>query len=44
MKLIMDNELLVPNAETCAAIEECESGVDLKTLDIVNFKDYVKSL
>ena len=34
----------VPNAETCAAIEECESGADLETLDIANFKDYVKSL
>ena len=44
MKLIMDNEFLVPNAETCAAIEECESGIDLETLDIANFKDYVKRL
>jgi hypothetical protein len=34
----------VPNAETRAAIEECESGVELETLDIANFKDYVKSL
>ena len=34
----------VPNAETRAAIEECESGADLETLDIANFKDYVKSL
>ncbi len=34
----------VPNAKTRAAIEECESGVDLETLDITNFKDYVKSL
>jgi len=31
----------VPNAETRAAIEECESGVELETLDITNFKDYV---
>ena len=44
MRLLMDKELLVPNAETCAAIEECESGIDLETLDIANFKDYVKSL
>ena len=29
----------VPNAETRAAIEECESGVELETLDITNFKD-----
>ena len=34
----------VPNAETRAAIEECESGVELESLDITNFKDYVKSL
>lgn len=34
----------VPNAETRAAIEECESGAELETLDIINFKDYVKSL
>ena len=34
----------VPNAETRAAIEECESGVKLETLDITNFKDYVNSL
>jgi len=34
----------VPNAETRAAIEECESGADLETLDITSFKDYVKSL
>ena len=29
----------VPNAGTRAAIEECESGVELETLDITNFKD-----
>ena len=34
----------VPNAVTRAAIEECESGVELETLDLTNFKDYVKSL
>lgn len=34
----------VPNAETRAAIKECESGAELETLDITNFKDYVKSL
>ena len=33
----------VPNADTRAAIEECESGADLETLDITNFKDYAKS-
>ena len=34
----------VPNAGTRAAIKECESGVELESLDITNFKDYVKSL
>jgi hypothetical protein len=34
----------VPNAETRSAIEECESGKELETLDITNFEDYVKSL
>lgn len=34
----------VPNAETRTAIEECKSGVELETLDIANFKDYVKGL
>ena len=34
----------VPNAETQAAIKECESEKELETLDITNFKDYVKSL
>lgn len=34
----------VPNAETRASIEECESGIELETLDMSHFKDYVKSL
>ncbi len=34
----------VPNVETQAAIKECESNKELETLDITNFKDYVKSL
>ena len=34
----------VPNAETKAAIKECESDKELGTLDIANFKDYVKSI
>ena len=34
----------VPNAKTRAAIEECESGKDLETLDMAKFKAYVKSL
>ena len=34
----------IPNAETRADIEECESGKELETLNIANFKAYVKSL
>ncbi len=34
----------VPNAETRAAIEECESGKELETLDIANFKAYVNPI
>ncbi len=34
----------VPNATTRAAIKECESDVELETLVIANFGDYVKSL
>lgn len=33
----------VPNSETRAAIEECESGKDLETLDMANFKAYVRT-
>lgn len=42
---VADNEWeYVPNAETRAAIEECESGTDLETLDIANFRNYVNTL
>lgn len=34
----------IPNAETRSAIEECESGKELETLDITHFEDYVKQL
>ena len=44
MTLAAVREEYVPNAETRAAIEECESGKELETLDIANFKAYVKSL
>ena len=33
-----------PNEETLEAMREAESGVELETLDLDNFKDYVKSL
>ena len=33
----------VPNAGTRAAIEECESGKELETLDIANFKAVAKN-
>ncbi len=34
----------VVNERDRAAIEECESGTELETLDLANFKDFVKSL
>jgi predicted transcriptional regulator len=33
-----------PNEETLAAMKEAESGVELETLDVDNFRSYVKSL
>ena len=33
-----------PNEETLAAMKEAESGEELETLDLDNFKNYVKSL
>lgn len=33
-----------PNEETQAAMKEAESGEELETLDLNNFRDYVKSL
>lgn len=33
-----------PNEETKAAMKEAESGAELETLDLDNFRDYVKSL
>ncbi len=33
-----------PNSETLAAMKEAVSGVELETLDVDNFRNYVKSL
>ncbi len=33
-----------PNEETIAAMKEAESGVELETLDVDNFRSYIKSL
>ncbi len=33
-----------PNEETIAAMKEAESGVELETLDVDNFRSFVKSL
>lgn len=33
-----------PNAITLKAMQEAESGNELETLDLNNFKDYVASL
>lgn len=41
---LMDVVYKRPNAETLAAMREAESGEDLETLDLKNFKEYVTSL
>ena len=41
---LMDAMYSQPNEETLAAIKEAESGEKLETLDLDNFKNYVKSL
>lgn len=41
---LMDAMYSQPNEETLNAMKEAESGEDLETLDLDNFKDYVKSL
>ena len=33
-----------PNEETLAAMKEAASGVELETLDVDNFRSFVKSL
>lgn len=41
---LMDAMYSQPNEETLAAMKEAESGEELETLDLDNFKNYVKSL
>lgn len=41
---LMEAMYLTPNDETLAAMKEAESGEELETLDLDNFKSYVKSL
>lgn len=41
---LMDAMYSQPNDETLNAMKEAESGEELETLDLDNFKDYVKSL
>lgn len=41
---LMDAMYSLPNEETLNAMKEAESGEELETLDLDNFKDYVKSL
>ena len=41
---LMDARYSEPNEETLAAMKEAESGIELETLELDSFKDYVKSL
>lgn len=41
---LMEIVYLKPNEITLKAMQEAESGTELETLDLKNFKDYVKSL
>lgn len=41
---LMDAMYSEPNEETLEAMKEAESGVELETLDLDNFKGYTKSL
>ena len=41
---LMDLMYSQPNETTLSAMKEAESGTELETLDLDNFKDYVKSL
>lgn len=41
---LMDIVYRKPNATTLKAMREAESGEELETLDLNNFKDYVASL
>lgn len=42
--VLMDIVYRKPNATTLKAMQEAESGKELETLDLNNFKDYVASL
>lgn len=42
--VLMDIVYRKPNATTLKAMREAESGEELETLDLKNFKDYVASL
>ncbi len=42
--LLLDAVYREPNEETLAAMREVESGVELETLDIDNFDEFVNSL
>lgn len=41
---LMDIIYSQPNETTLNAMKEAESGKELETLDLDNFKDYIKSL
>lgn len=41
---LMEVAYNVPNEETLAAMKEAASGVELETLDVDNFRSFVKSL
>lgn len=42
--LLLDAVYREPNEETLAAIKEVESGTDLETLDMDDFKKFISSL
>lgn len=42
--VLMDTVYRKPNTVTLDAMREAESGKELETLDLKNFKDYVASL
>ena len=40
---LMDAMYSEPNEETLAAMKEAESGIELETLELDSFKDFVQS-
>jgi len=42
--ILMESVYHEPNETTLAAMKEAESGKELETLDLDNFKNYVSSL